>query len=169
MKTLKYPLILLFSICSVTLLAQEKPLSPLETVKAKLDGVETTIVYCRPSSRGRTMIGGTEPFGEVWRAGANAATTIEFAKDVKIEGKDLPAGKYSLFAIPNKEEWTIIINTVHTQWGAYDYDKSKDALRANVKVEKPKAFVETFTIGAEKDKVKLAWENYQVAFTVKAK
>lgn len=169
MKPLKTTLFLFFSLCALAGFAQEKPLSPLETIDAKIDGVGTNIVYCRPSARGRTMIGGKEAFGDVWRTGANAATTITFDKDVKIEGKDLPAGKYSLFTIPNKDEWTIIFNSVHTQWGHYDYDKSKDVLRVTAKVEKPKAFVETFTISTDKTKVTLAWENYQVAFTVKAK
>jgi hypothetical protein len=169
MKPLKLLFFLILSFFSFAAMAQEKALSPLETVNAKIDGVQTTIVYCRPSARGRTMIGGNEPFGEVWRTGANAATTITFDKNVKIEGKDLPAGKYSLFTIPEKNEWTIIFNSVHTQWGAYDYDKSKDVLRVTAKVEKPKAFVETFTISTDNNKVTLAWENYQVAFTVKAK
>ncbi|HEY0653418.1 MAG TPA: DUF2911 domain-containing protein [Chryseosolibacter sp.] len=169
MKILKTTLSIFLSVFALAVYAQEKPLSPQETINAKLDGANTTIVYCRPSARGRTMIGGKEPFGEVWRTGANAATTIEFDKDVKIEGKDLKAGKYSLFTIPNKSEWVVIFNTVHTQWGAYDYDKSKDALRVNVKVEKPKAFVEQFTISTDKDKVTMAWENYQASFTVKSK
>ena len=169
MKKLHLTLVLFCCLCTLGAVAQEKPLSPQETVEAKIDGVSTTIVYCRPSARGRTMIGGKEPFGQVWRTGANAATTITFDKDVKIEGKDLPAGKYSLFTIPNKDEWTIIFNSVHTQWGHYDYDKSKDVLRVPAKVEKPKAFVETFTISTDKNKITLAWENYQVSFNVKAK
>lgn len=169
MKFFKLTSLFFVSFCALTSFAQDKPLSPLETIEAKLDGVGTTIVYCRPSARGRTMIGGKEPFGEVWRTGANAATTVTFDQDVKIDGKDLAAGKYSLFTIPNKDQWTIIFNSVHTQWGAYDYDKSKDVLRVMAKVEKPKAFVETFTISTDKTKVTLAWENYQVSFNVKAK
>ena len=78
-------------------IAQKKPLSPKETVEAKVAGVDTEIVYCRPSARGRKMIGEKEPYGTVWRTGANAATTIEFDKPVKIEGKNLPAGKYACF------------------------------------------------------------------------
>jgi hypothetical protein len=148
--------------------AQNKPLSPKETLTATVGGVKTTIVYCRPSSRGRKMIGGNEPFGTVWRTGANEATTIEFAKKVKIEGKELPAGKYSLFTIPNEKQWTIIFNKEYDQWGAYNYEKSKDALRVNVKVGKPAEFVETFTISPEKDKIVLKWENSQVEFKVKS-
>jgi hypothetical protein len=148
-------------------LAQDKPLSPLETVNASPGGVETTIVYCRPSARGRVMIGGKEPFGQVWRTGANAATTIEFDKDVLIEGKILPAGKYSLFTIPDPNEWTVIFNKVPVQWGAYNYNQAEDILRVKVKVKKPKAFIETFAISVDQNQVWLSWENYQVSFSVK--
>lgn len=146
---------------------ENKPLSPKETVKAKVGGANVEIVYSRPSSRGRTMLGGNEPFGEVWRTGANEATTIEFDKAVKIEGKELPAGKYALFTIPGEKEWTIIFNKEHKQWGAYNYRTEEDALRVTVPASKPKSFVETFTITAENNKVNLAWENSQVSFAVK--
>lgn len=147
--------------------AQDKPLSPLETVKARPGGVETSIVYCRPSARGRVMIGGKEPFGQVWRTGANAATTIEFDKDVLIEGKKLRAGKYSLFTIPDPKEWTIIFNNVPVQWGAYNYNEAEDALRVKVKAKHPKVLLETFTISADASQITLAWESYAVSFTVK--
>lgn len=152
----------------VELRAQDKPLSPKETVKAELDGVDTEIVYCRPSARGRKMIGGKEPYGSVWRTGANAATTIEFDKPVKIEGKNLPAGKYALFTIPNEDEWTIIINKDYKQQGAYNYDEKKDVLRVSVKPKKTDKFVETFTITPEKDRISMKWENTEVAFKVKS-
>jgi len=156
------------SLLAVEAQSQEKPLSPKETVTGKINGVETEIVYCRPSARGRKMIGGKEPYGEVWRTGANAATTIEFDKPVKIEGKSLPAGKYALFTIPNENEWTIIINKDFNQQGAYNYDEKKDVLRVNVKPKKTSEFVETFTITPEKDRVSLKWENTEVAFKVQS-
>lgn len=152
---------------SEVVLAQEKPLSPKETVDAKLGSAKTTIVYCRPSARGRKMLGGKEPFGQVWRTGANEATTIEFDKPVKIEGKDLPAGKYALFTIPGENEWTIIFNKTANQWGAYDYKQTDDALRVTVKPSKTDTFVETFTITPKKDQIDLDWENTHVAFKVK--
>jgi len=150
-------------------LAQEKKTSPKETVKGSIDGANIAIVYCRPSARGRKMIGGVDPLGKVWRTGANAATTIQFDKDVMIEGKALPAGKYALFTIPNENEWVIIFNKKTDQWGAYDYDKNKDqdALQVTVKTAKTKAFVETFTIRVDKSQVTLEWENTTVAFKVK--
>lgn len=164
--------LLLFVFCTSLLAvetqAQEKPLSPKETVTAKIDGVETEIVYCRPSARGRKMIGGKEPYGKVWRTGANAATTIEFDKPVKIEGKSLPAGKYALFTIPNEDEWTIIINKDFNQQGAYNYDEKKDVLRVSVKPKKTEQFVETFTIKPEKDRVTMKWEDTEVAFKVQS-
>jgi hypothetical protein len=147
--------------------AQEKPLSPKETVKGKFGSANVEIVYSRPSSRGRTMIGGNEKYGQVWRTGANEATTIEFDKAVKIEGKDVPAGKYALFTIPNENQWTIILNKDHKQWGAYNYKQSDDVLRVDVKAGKPQAFVETFTISVEKDEVVLAWENSRTSFKIK--
>ncbi len=147
-------------------LAQEKPLSPKETVNTTIGGVDTEIVYCRPSARGRKMVGGKDPYGQVWRTGANEATTIEFDDDVKIEGKDLPAGKYALFTIPNENEWVIIFNKVYDQWGAYNYNAEEDALRVTVKSEHRDDFVETFTIRPEKNKIELIWENFYVAFKV---
>jgi hypothetical protein len=164
-------LLILLAVCFLMVEAQaqdKKPLSPKETVKGNVGGVETEIVYCRPSARNRKMIGGKEPYGSVWRTGANAATTIEFNKAVKIEGKSLPAGKYALFTIPNENEWTIIINKDYNQQGAYNYDQKKDVLRVNVKPKKTDRFIETFTISPEKDRVSLKWENTEVGFKVKS-
>lgn len=167
-KPILFVVLLCASLFAVDVQAQDKPLSPKETVKGKVSGVDTEIVYCRPSARGRKMIGEKEPYGKVWRTGANAATTIEFKKDVKIEGKSLPAGKYALFTIPNENEWTIIINKNYNQQGAYSYSESEDVLRVNVKPKKLDQFVETFTITPEKDKISLKWENTEVAFQVKS-
>jgi hypothetical protein len=149
--------------------AQERLLSPKETIENVVNGVKTTIVYCRPSARGRKMVGQKDPYGQVWRTGANEATTIEFNKDVKIEGKDLPEGKYALFTIPGEKEWVIIFNKVTDQWGAYDYHQKEDALRVKVKSLATKKFVETFTIKPEKDRISLVWENFYVAFRISGK
>lgn len=148
--------------------AQDKPTSPKDTVEAVISGVKTEVIYCRPSARGRKMVGGKDPYGQVWRTGANQATTISFNKNVLIEGKSLPAGKYALFTIPNEREWVIIFNKESDQWGAYNYNQSEDALRVTVQGEKAEEFVETFTIFSEEDKIALTWENFYVAFTVKA-
>lgn len=149
--------------------SQSKPLSPLENVKGTIDGVNIEIAYSRPSARGRKMLGEKEPYGKIWRTGANDATTIEFSKAVKIEGKDLAAGKYSLFTVPGEKEWVIVFNKKWDQDGAWQYDqyKDQDALRVTVPAGKPAAFVETFTIAVEKDKISLQWENTAVSFKVK--
>ena len=142
--------------------------SPKAEASGTVGGAKVDIVYCRPSADKREIMGGLVPYGQVWRTGANAATTIEFDKPVKIEGKSLPAGKYALFTIPNENEWTIILNKDFNQQGAYNYDEKKDALRVNVKPKKSGEYVETFTITPEKDRVSLKWENTEVAFKVKS-
>ena len=146
----------------------KKPLSPEETVTGKIDGGDVTVVYCKPSARGRKIMGGLVPYGEVWRTGANAATTIEFTKPVKVEGKDLPAGKYELFTIPGESEWTIIFQKAGKQWGHYSYKKENDVLRVTAKPQKTPEFVETFTINLDKNAVNMKWENTLVSFTVKS-
>jgi len=145
----------------------KKPLSPKATAEGKIGAAKVTIVYSQPSARGRKMLGGKDPYGQVWRTGANAATTIEFDKAVKVEGKDVPAGKYALFTIPNEKEWTIILSKNPNQSGAFDYKESEDLLRVNVPSGKTPAFVETFNIAVVKDAVELKWENTAVSFKVK--
>jgi hypothetical protein len=93
------------------------------------------IVYSRPSKKGRDVLGGTEPFGKVWRVGANESTEIRFYTNTKLGDKEIPAGNYSLFAIPDKDKWTIIINKVVDRWGAFSYDKTKDVAQLVVPVK----------------------------------
>ncbi len=113
-------------------------------------------------------MGGLVPYAEVWRTGANAATTIEFSKAAKIEGKDLPAGKYELFTIPGENEWVIIFQKYAKQWGHYSYKKENDVLRVTVKPQKASEFVETFKISIGKNDVNMKWENTSVSFNVKS-
>lgn len=167
MKKVFYSILVLIVISTIVLVAQEKPKSPKETVKGAVDGVNVEIVYCKPSARGRKMLGEKEPYGQVWRTGANDATTIEFDKNVKIEGKDLPKGKYELFTIPGETDWVIIIQKYGKQWGGYSYKESNDVLRVTVKAGKTPAFVETFSITVDKGAVNLTWENTAVSFKVK--
>jgi hypothetical protein len=147
--------------------SQDKPASPKAEANGTIGSSKVKIVYCQPSARGRKIMGSLVPYGDVWRTGANEATTIEFDKPVKVEGKELAAGKYALFTIPNENEWTIIFNKDHKQWGAYNYNPKEDVLRVTVKPEKTKDFVETFNIATEKDQVVMKWENTAVAFKVK--
>jgi hypothetical protein len=150
--------------CSVVAFGQ-KMASPPAKVTGNADGVEVKIDYHQPSAKGRKIMGGLVPYGEVWRTGANATTSIEFGANVKIEGQALAKGKYGLYSIPGENEWVIIINK-DVKWGAYDYTDKNDVLRVKVKPSKTSAFVETFTISVEGNKVVLKWENTQVAFMI---
>ena len=140
-------------------------LSPPATAEGTIDGVKIKIEYHQPSARGRKIIGGLVPYGEVWRTGANETTSIEIVGPAKIEGKELAKGKYALFTIPGENEWVIIINKT-IKWGHYDYKENEDLLRVKVKPAKTESFVETFNIGIDQDQVVLKWENTQVAFKI---
>ena len=96
---------------SAAVIAQDRP-SPAATATGEINGAAITINYSSPGVKGRVIWGGLVPFDKVWRAGANEATTFETSKDIKVEGKNLPAGKYGFFAIPGQTEWTIIFNKV---------------------------------------------------------
>ncbi|WP_345954189.1 DUF2911 domain-containing protein [Mucilaginibacter sp. PAMB04168] len=105
-----------------------------------------TLNYSRPNTKGRKIFGALEPYGKVWRTGANNATVITFTDDVTIEGNKVPAGEYAFFSIPDANEWTIILNKTTKQWGAYEYKQADDFLRFKVKAAKTAAPVETFTM-----------------------
>jgi Protein of unknown function (DUF2911) len=157
--------------------AQQEQLrvSPKASVMQVVGFTEIKIDYSRPGVKGRTIWGDLVPYNKVWRAGANEATTISFSSDVSIEGKKLPAGKYSLFTIPEKEEWTIIFNKVAEQWGAFEYNETEDALRVSVKPITNNSSTEWFTFSFTDLKPKegttvinLLWEKIKVPFKVKA-
>lgn len=155
--------------------AQEKNirLSPKASVMQTVGFTDVTIDYCRPGVKGRTIWGKLVPYNKVWRAGANEATTISFSTDVTIEGKNLPAGKYTFFTIPNKNSWTLIFNKVADQWGAFEYNEAEDALRITVKPES-NIFQEwlAYTITKTGDKsavVSLEWEKLKVPFKIEVK
>lgn len=144
--------------------------SPPATVKETLaSGAEITINYSQPSVKGRTIGKDLEPMdGQVWRAGANEATTVEFSKDVTIEGKKLPAGKYSFFTLSNGDKWTLIFNKTLGQWGAYKYNQNDDVLRVDVKSKKAAKFAEKLTYTVSKDGlVTLNWGDIETSFKVK--
>jgi len=103
-------------------------------------GVAVVVEYGRPSVGGRAIWGALVPYGQVWRAGADEATTISFDRDVKIEGQALPKGTYALFTIPGESSWTVIFSKTAKQWGAYDYDAKQDALREKARAERLTAY-----------------------------
>lgn len=145
--------------------AQEKK-SPPATAEGTIGNVKVTVKYSAPSARGREIMGGLVPYGEVWRTGANASTSIEFSGPIKIEGKDVPQGTYALFTIPGENEWVIILNKT-VDWGAYKYKESDDVVRVTVKPKKTEGFVETFNISVVKDGLELKWENTLVPVKIK--
>ena len=159
--------ILLLAVVATVCQAQDKKMpSPPATTEGIIGSTKVKIDYHQPSARGRKMLGGINPYGEVWRTGANNTTSIEFSGPVQIEGKDLAAGKYALFTIPGEKEWVIIFNKT-IAWGPYSYKKEEDVLRVSVMPGKTDSFVETFVISVGNDQVTLKWENTQVAFKVK--
>jgi hypothetical protein len=139
--------------------------SPAATATGKAGNKTITINYSQPSVKGRKIWNDLVPFGQVWRTGANETTTVEFSDNVKVEGKDVPKGKYALFTIPNEKTWTIIINK-GIKWGAFTYKQEEDVIRVDVPVAKSKSFNEKFTINVNKGVVSLLWENAQVDFKV---
>ena len=134
--------------------------------EGKIGATEVTITYGRPKVRGRTIWGNLVPFGKVWRAGADEATTITFSQDVKVEGQAVPAGTYSLFFIPEQEAWTLILNKVAQLWGAFRYDEKQDQARATVKPVASTDSTEELTFSIEGDQVVLEWEKLTVPVTV---
>lgn len=141
--------------------------SPPATAGAKVGDANVAINYGQPSVKGRVVWGELVPFGQVWRTGANEATTFETDKDIKVQGKVLPTGKYGFFTIPGEKEWTIIFNKVPNQWGAFKYDATKDFLRVTARPKKSATFNEKllYTVN-KKGAVSIAWENVIVNFEI---
>ena len=109
------------------------------------------VVYSRPQRNGRNVFGELLEYNKVWRLGANEATEIEFYKDVSIGAKLVPKGKYTLYAIPNQDKWTIIVNKETDIWGAFKYDASKDVVKVDVPVQKINEAIEAFSLVFEKE------------------
>lgn len=142
--------------------------SPRKEMKGQIGGADVTVNYGSPSVKGRTIWGDLVPFGEVWRTGANEATSIELSQAVSIEGQSLAAGKYGLFTIPKEDGWVIIFNEVAEQWGAYDYDEDKDVLRVEVSSAANAEKAETMDFAIEGEAIVLMWDNIKVPFKVSA-
>lgn len=147
--------------------------SPAATLKQRVGLTDIEITYSRPGMKGRKIFGSAEakalePYGKTWRAGANEATRVVFSTPVKIGGKEIPAGTYGLFAQLGKDEWTMILNKIAQQWGAYSYDAKDDVVRVKTKVIAITPAVETFTIDVNEIRddsatISLTWENTRVA------
>lgn len=147
--------------------AKPKP-SPAATATGKVNGATITINYSSPAVKGRKIWGGLEAYDKVWRAGANDATTFETDKDIKVEGKNLPAGKYSFFLIPRENgTWTAIFNKEPKQWGAFKYEEAKDALRVDVKVKPLAETQERLVYNVNSKGFYLNWDKVSVPVSIK--
>lgn len=149
---------------------QEKRASPHETVSLELDGKQLSIVYGRPYLKHREFGKDVAPYGQVWRLGADEATKLTLPSAAKVQGgPELPAGSYSLWAIPGPDKWTMIVNKQADVWGT-DYDHSQDLARFTLPVQNT-ASVEEFTITLTKKSnksvdVSFAWGTQKVTMTV---
>lgn len=128
------------------------------------------IIYSRPQKQNRKIFGELVEYGQVWRLGANEATEIEFYKDVKIGGKKVTKGRYTLYAIVNETSWTMIINKDTDTWGAFKYDPKKDLLRADVAVQKTDDLIESMSMWFDKTingiVLNIAWEQVKVSLPI---
>lgn len=145
--------------------------SPKTAAMAVIGGNHIHIDYSSPSVRGRQIFGGLVGFGEVWSTGAHKATSIQFEKNVLINGQEIPAGKYGFFTIPGESEWTIILNKVWDMHLADDYNPAEDIIRMSVTPETLAETVEslTYTVtekSATTAEISMAWDKTKISFEV---
>ena len=124
-------------------------ISPHESTSGMLGEANISITYGRPYKKERVIYGGLVPFGEVWRTGADEATTLETDRDLMVGELHVPAGTYSLFTVPGESEWTLIVNKVAEQWGAFRYDEAEDLGRVPMSVSASEEMTEQLTIAVE--------------------
>lgn len=165
---------LLFSFLPLLVSAQEaippRP-SPLAIVTARYKDTYLKITYSQPHKRERIVFGELVPYSQVWRTGANEATELTITRDILVNNTPLKAGTYSLFTIPEKESWTVIINSDLGLWGSYNYNPKMDVVRFNVPSQIMQgAIYEPFTIMIDqkndKAEIILAWDAVQVRIPV---
>ncbi len=171
-KTSSALLFLAFGMFSMTSVAQKITVpapSPLQTLTQKFGLGEVTVEYSRPFAKGRTIFGEIVPYGKVWRTGANGTTKITFTDDIKIEGKEVKAGTYGLYSIPNKEYWEVMLYSDLTLNGnVAEYKTENEVARFKVKTTKTAVKVESFTIGIDnvaptEATLSFMWENTAVS------
>ncbi|MCW3462681.1 DUF2911 domain-containing protein [Chitinophaga nivalis] len=175
-------------IFSLTAGAQDKKLPPLDAspmdmayypvmypyivkVKGEPGALVARVVYSRPQTKGRNIFGNLEEYGKIWRLGANEATEIEFFRPVVIAGKNIPKGRYTLYAIPTEKIWTLILNKETDIWGSFKYDQRKDVVRTALPVVPLSAPVDAFTMVFEKGdpgaNLVIAWDKVSVSLPIK--
>jgi len=145
----------------------QRPSPPAQAQCKFSDGKTITVDYSSPRAKGRKIFGGLVPYGQVWRTGANDATTFVTGADVTVEGKDVPAGSYTIFTVPAADKWTLIINKHTGEWGIpYKYE-SEELARMPMSASKTSGPVENFTISFDQKgdscTLQLSWENTQAS------
>jgi hypothetical protein len=155
-----------------TAAAQAPLASPRDSVKTSIGGAEVSVNYGRPSKRGRAIMDSLVPFGAVWRTGANQATHFKTTKSLVIGSTLVPAGRYTLYTVPGKAGWKLIVNKQTGQWGT-EYHQEQDLARIDMKVETLPSMVEQFEIKiipqGSGGLIRLEWEKTaaSVAFVVR--
>jgi hypothetical protein len=169
MKSLTLLFLVSVAICSQV---KGQKASPATTATGKVGDATVTISYSSPAVKERKIWGELVPYNKIWRAGANEATIFETDKAIKVEGKELPAGKYSLYVLPTESEWTMIFNSQVGQWGITragltTNDPTKDVLKVNVKPLESKTFNERLTYEVTPKGFVVSWEKLTVPVKVK--
>lgn len=148
-----------------TVKAQFRP-SPVALAFHKTDNCYLKLTYGQPLKKGRVIFGNLEPYGKIWRTGANEATEFTVTRDIRFAGKPLRQGTYTLFTIPNEKTWTIILNTELGQWGAFHYQPEKDYLRVDVPADLNNQVYEALTFRFEETEtganLHLMWDTVKV-------
>lgn len=165
------------ALCAATIVAQQdksKRPSPPAKAECKLPGGKTlTIDYSSPRANGRKIYGGLVPYGEVWRAGANEATTFVTDTNLNVGGTPVPAGSYTIFTIPNADQWTLIISKKTGEWGIPYPGQSSDLARIDMKVSRRSASLANFTISFDQNgsgcTLHMDWETTQASVDIAAK
>jgi len=148
--------------------------SPPEQAKCELGGGKTlTVDYSSPRAKGRKIMGDLVPYGKVWRAGANEATTFVTDTDLNVGGTSVPAGHYTIFTVPDQNSWTLVISKKTGEWGTAYPGPSEDLARIDMKAGKTPSFVENFTIAFDKSgngcTLRMDWENTRASVQISAK
>jgi len=159
--------IILLFVFAVSISCAQK--SPREQANGTIDGINISVDYGSPSVKDRTIWGGLEQYGSVWRAGANGNTTISFDKDVLIGSKKLKAGKYGFFIIPNENaDWVIIFNSKNDAWGAFSYNESEDVLRLKLLPSFVDDTQEALKYSVNESFIDFAWGKARLSILIKS-
>jgi hypothetical protein len=169
-------LVAMATIATAQMAGQDKskrPSPPASTECKLADGKTVKIDYSSPRAKGRTVYGGLVPYGDVWRTGANEATTFVSSANVNVGGKEVPAGSYTIFTVPKEAAWTLVISKKTGEWGTDYPGEKEDLARVPMSVSKTSAPVENFTIhfeqGGKKCSLHMEWENTRATVEVSEK